>query len=87
MRLPVFKYFWNNSREIQGQLEATEKESIYLYRVIVTKTKVINTNTQDTAIIDQAYTTHLGTNRDRDMFQYVRNGRMLTLKYLFYLRI
>lgn len=25
MRLPVFKYFWNNSREIQGQVEATEK--------------------------------------------------------------
>lgn len=81
MRLPVFKYFRNNSREIKGQLEATENESIYLYtiyKVIVTKTKVINTNTQDTAFIDQAYTMHLGTNWDRDIFQHVGNGRMVT---------
>lgn len=79
----MFRYFRNNSREIkgQGQLEATENESIYLYtvyKVIVTKTKIINTNTQDTAFIDQAYTMHLGTNLDRDMFQHVGNGRRVT---------
>ena len=55
MRLPVFKYFQNSSREIQGQLEATEKETISLYtmyKVMVTKTEIIYTNIQDIALID-----------------------------------
>lgn len=50
-RCPVFKYFWKNYREIQGQLEVTEKETLLLYTIykaIATKNNIIHTNTQDT---------------------------------------
>lgn len=64
-RCPVFKYFWKNYREIQGQLEVTEKETLLLYTIYKAIAKKTTLSTQILKIphlVNNQKPCHLGTN-------------------------